>query len=366
MKMGVMKVGRHRRELAILVGLVVLGSALVGWTLVRSQRATLGCLPPMRSQSLAVGMSSEEQKTVMAAVGSSVVPGQVYVTTEGGKFFAGGGEPFRWQLRSSSVPGYVALALPSGHRDTLYEALDNLSRSTNGGRTWAHLSCRLILVSQPVWVSPRNPRVIYLAANTGDGVTGTSYGGFYSTRDGGRTWGRTLDSAALDAVAAAAGNPRDVTVSAPDGGVLRSRDGGQHWSSGLREHLSGLKGPQVLNLSYGPGLASFLWAASQQGVFRRSGSGQWSAAGLRGVYVSSVVPDARLSQTAFAVILDRGARRTTDGGKTWHRMSGLPSSITGVNVQALGDVVYAWGGRAIYRSNNHGKTWSRLSPLPRG
>lgn len=370
-----MRIAAHRRLFATAICAVLLAAALVGWSLARSTVNRLACLPvSSRGSSLAQGLDSGERRAVAGVVGSGVSRGVVYVTAGDGRLYVGGGRPFRWTRRPGLAPGYLVASTRSGHRDAIYARSQAVSRSINQGRSWRQLSCALVLDPNPLWLSPRNANVMYLAANAPDSPGGQADGGLYATSNSGRTWRRITnfpsvgggyqDKNVIRAVAADPRNSEDVTVGAEPGGVFRSTDGGKDWSFAAIRPRTTTAGPGVWSLAYGPGPTYFLWAGTESGVFRRSASGVWQPAGLPGENVW-VVPDARLSELAFAFPQYGGsATRSVDGGKTWRPMEGLPKKVIGINVQSGTDVAFAWSSQAIYRSNDHGKTWVKLPPLP--
>ena len=178
------------------------------------------------------------QWKIASVMGSSVVQDRLYATTEGDRFFVGGGNPFRWRKVSAAAPANLISARPSRGRDVLYAESRAIYRSAYGGRNWQRRSCDLVLGGpDSAAIASREPNVIYLAADAGDGPVGNGQGGFYRTRDGGRTWTRstTFPTAnshdeVLLAVAVDPTDPDDVTIGPNAGGVARSLDGGNDWT----------------------------------------------------------------------------------------------------------------------------------------
>lgn len=310
---------------------------------------------------------------VVTVLGSSVDPARLYVTTYQHRLFVGSGTPTHWQERTAPAPLRLVLVRPSHGHDVIYADLPSFFQSANGGTSWQRLSCNLIIDSSGAAISPQQPKVIYLGADAGDGPQGNNQGGFYATRDGGRSWTRELSDEIVRAVAVNPRNVNDATIAPNGGGVARTLDRGGHWTfADMGYKWVGQDGPQVESLAYGPGPSYTLWAAAQQGIFRRSG-GTWRPAGLQDRVTApdqdlSVVPDARSTRLVFAIRWTRSAFafRTLDSGKTWHRIPELPRGIRGISVRPADDTVYAWTNKWIYRSTDHGDTWTRLPAIPKG
>jgi photosystem II stability/assembly factor-like uncharacterized protein len=122
---------------------------------------------------------------------------------------------------------------------------DGVYRSTDAGRTWTNVGLRDAHQIGRIVVDPRNPDVLYVAAE-GDVFRPNAERGVYRSTNGGRTWERTLfvnDSTGAIDVAMDPANPRILYAamwqvrrtpwSLVDGGagsgLYRSVDGGGTW-----------------------------------------------------------------------------------------------------------------------------------------
>ena len=178
------------------------------------------------------------------------VDGGVWKTTNGGTTFEG-----QWQDEEAYSVGALAVApsdanvvwLGSGEGDPRNSVSYGLGvwRSTDGGRTWAHLGLRGTERIKRIVVDPRSPDVALVCA------LGREWGpnderGVFKTADGGKTWRKVLyidqDTGCSD-IDIDLSNPRNVYVGMwtfrrrpwrfDDGGKATafylSRDGGETW-----------------------------------------------------------------------------------------------------------------------------------------
>jgi photosystem II stability/assembly factor-like uncharacterized protein len=231
---------------------------------------------------------------------------------------------------------------------------DGMYKSTDGGRSWAHIGLADSQQIGRVLVDPRNPDVVYAAA------LGHPYGpnaerGVFRSRDGGRSWQKVLgkddDTGATD-LAFEPGNPEVIYAAlwqtrrtpwhiyppsnGPGSGLYKSTDGGDHWTA----------------LGHGlparPGRIGLAVAASRpQRVYA-----------MVDVVTGAVDPG--------------GLYRSDDGGATWthqsgdNRIWGRGWYFGGITVDPGNpDVVYACN-TALYRSEDGGKTFVPVKGAPGG
>ncbi len=167
-------------------------------------------------------------------------------------------------------------------------------RSTDAGRTWTHLGLSDSRHIGEVLVHPRDPDVAWVAA-LGHAFGDNEERGVFLTKDGGRSWKRTLfvdQRTGVVDLALDPANPRILFTTAwqvrrtphslesggPGSGLYRSADGGESWTR-----------------LEGGGLPDGIW-------------------GRAGVTISPADPD-----RVYAVIEaeDRGLYRSDDGGRTF-------------------------------------------------
>jgi len=248
-----------------------------------------------------------------------------------------------------------------------------------------------------VAVDPKNPGIIY--------VTGAS-GGVWKTENGGASWTPIFDKQGSFSIGVITIDPKNTSTlwvgtgeynsqrsAAYGDGLYRSDDAGRSWRKvGLEksEHIARIViDPRNSDVVYvaaqGP-----LWSdGGDRGLYKTTDGGKtWNAvlAPSERTGVTEVVLDPRNPDNILAAtwqrrrhvwtLIDGGPesslQRSTDGGKTWKKVSaGIPSTTLGRVGLAVSpanpDIVYATieaanneGG--IFRSSDGGITWEKRSP----
>ncbi|MSR01207.1 MAG: glycosyl hydrolase [Gemmatimonadetes bacterium] len=277
-------------------------------------------------------------------------------------------------------------------RGVMTSSGDGVYRSTDAGRTWKKIGLDSTRHISRIVVDPRNPDVVFVAAQ------GALYGpskqrGVYKSTDGGATWKNTLyvdEKTGAAELSMDAKNPRNlyaamwehgrlpwqVISGGPGSGLYRSTDGGETWEK-MTKGLPDKMGKMAIAVS----------RSNPDKVYALIESDSYGTA--RGLYVSAdagrswsqVTNEPRLLQRAWyyielfidpknenrVYVLSAPALRSNDGGKTWED----------VPVQH-GDTHNMWinpdnpdnfilsddGGAAI--TFDLGKSWSTLRNQPTG
>jgi photosystem II stability/assembly factor-like uncharacterized protein len=220
---------------------------------------------------------------------------------------------------------------------------DGVYKSLDAGRTWTNLGLKDTRQIGAVIVHPKNPDIVLVAA-LGHAFGPNDERGVFRTADGGRTWTKVLykdrDTGAIDVVFDP-GNPNIVYASlwqmrrqpwnfssgGPGSGLYKSTDAGVTWKHleghGLPEGILGRIGVSVAG--GGSGRVYAMIEAAEGGLFRSNDAGDtWTRVNddhrfrQRAWYYSHVFADPVSPDVVY--VLDTGAFRSADGGKTFELM----------------------------------------------
>ena len=277
--------------------------------------------------------------------------GGVWKTTDGGLYWRNVSDGFFERASVGAIA--VAMSDPNVVYAGMGEACirgnvshgDGVYRSTDGGRTWAHLGLAETRNIGKVRVHPHDPDTAFVAA------LGHAHGpnperGIFRTRDGGKTWKKVLSrgSAAggID-ISIDPTNPRIIFASlweavrkphqmisgGPGSGLFKSTDGGDTWTEisrnrGLPKGVLGKIGVAVSPAR--PDRVFALIEATDGGVFRsEDGGATWSKGSedrelrQRAWYYTHIYADPKDAETVWVLNVD--AYRSSDAGKTFLRQS---------------------------------------------
>jgi len=237
-----------------------------------------------------------------------------------------------------------------GDRNTLWvgSAGGGVWRSRDNGTTWRAVFDGHTMSIGAIRVAPGNPKVVWVGTGETWARNSVGYGdGVYKTTDGGDSWTRMglekteriariiVHPTRPDTVVVAATGP--LFADSPERGVYRTTDGGRTWEKTL--YVDARTG--AADLAVDPQNPDVLYAAMwtvrrQPWTFSSGGSGS-------------------------------GLYKSTDGGRTWRRLTdGLPSGDLGrigVAVSpARASRVYALveaKQTAFYRSDDAGEHWTK-------
>ena len=255
----------------------------------------------------------------------------------------------------ATAGGRVAAVAGTPQNDQLYylgTAGGGVWKSENGGATWDP-----VFEKEPVGavgavaIDPTNERVVWAGTGEANPRNDVSYGsGLYKSTDAAKTWTRvglagvwSISRIAIDpkdsrhVVVGGFGDPyRDST----DRGVYVTFDGGRSWQKTL--YLSPASGAS--DIAMDPRNPNLVYA------------GMWHFRRVPWTFTSGGV--------------DGGLFKSTDGGRTWKRLSGngLPSGLTGRIGLAIAPsrpnrifaLIEAKGG-ILWRSDDAGTHWTMVS-----
>jgi photosystem II stability/assembly factor-like uncharacterized protein len=217
---------------------------------------------------------------------------------------------------------------------------DGVYRSTDAGKTWTHVGLRDTMQIGRIRVHPQDPDHVYVAA-LGHTWGANAERGVFRSRDGGKTWSKSLfvddKTGAVDLVMDPA-NPRvlyaafwqaqrtpwSLESGGPGSGLHKTTDGGDVWKKLDGKGLP--KGPWGrVGVSISPARSERVYAvieAEDGGVFRSDDSGAtWERTNddrklrQRAWYYTHVTADPKEPDTVY--VLNVQLFRSKDGGKTF-------------------------------------------------
>ena len=140
--------------------------------------------------------------------------------------------------------GETTIRIDVSHGDGVY-------KSTDAGRTWAHVGLADTRFIGKIRVDPHNPEIVYVAA-LGHAFGPNSERGVFKSTDGGATWRKVLfvsDKAGAVDLSLDETNPRilyaaiweayrsfsQISSGGPESGLWQSSDGGETWAESQRQ-----------------------------------------------------------------------------------------------------------------------------------
>jgi photosystem II stability/assembly factor-like uncharacterized protein len=265
---------------------------------------------------------------------------------------------------------------------------DGIYKSTDGGKTWAHAGLNRTFQISRVRVHPKNPDLVYVAAQ-GHVWGANPERGIYRSKDGGHSWERVLfvseKAGACDLVIDPSNarilyaalwhvhrKPWALESGGPDGGIWRSADGGDTWkklAGGLPEGTVGNIGVAV-----SPARPDRIWAIVESkekgGVYRSDdGGAKWTRTNSenklrqRAWYYTRIYSDPKNADAVY--VLNTGFYRSGDGGKTFIpiRVPHGDNHDLWIDPEDPDRMIESNDGGANV-SFNGGKTWSSILNQP--
>jgi len=218
---------------------------------------------------------------------------------------------------------------------------DGVYKSTDGGKTWKHVGLEDTRQISRIRVHPKNPDIVYVAAQ-GHVWAPNADRGVFRSKDGGKTWQKILfrsDKAGACDLVIDPTNPNvlyagfwevyrkpwTLESGGPGSGIFKSTDGGDTWteitrSPGLPRGTIGIVG-----ITVSPANPDRLWAiieAEDGGVFRSDNGGRtWTKTNdqrnlrQRAWYYTRIYADPKNADEVY--VLNTGFYRSNDGGRTF-------------------------------------------------
>lgn len=293
----------------------------------------------------AAGGTQTPARGGQAAQGDSAAPGGIPANALSAFRFRSIGPAF--------TSGRVGdIAVDPRDKKTWYVAVASggVWKTENAGTTWSSIFDGQTGVYSigVVTLDPRDPNTVWVGTGENNAQRSVSYGdGVYKSEDGGRTW-RNMGLKASEHIGKIVVDPRDskvvyVAAQGPlwaeggDRGLYKTTDGGETWT----RILAGTKWAGVNEVDLDPRNPDILLASTWQ---RHRHVWGYIAGGP-----------------------ESGLHRSTDGGKTWKKVTAVPEGEGRIGLArspSRPDVLYAIVEAAnnrggVYRSDDNGVSWNR-------
>ncbi len=307
------------------------------------------CIGPFRGGRV-VAVSGDSQNSNVFYFGACA--GGVWKTTDGGTYWENVSDGF---FRTAAVgalevapsdpnviyagTGETTIRIDVSHGDGVY-------KSTDAGKTGAHIGLEDTRHIGKIRVHPTNPDIVYVAA-LGHAFGPNATRGVFKSIDGGATWRNVLyksDKAGAVDLSINPTNPRilyasiweaqrsfsQISSGGPESGLWRSTDGGETWTDLTNNPgmPTGLKGK--IGVSASPAQSGRVWALiehrTEGGMYRSDNGGDtWEKVCdnqnlmSRAWYYTHVTADTQDSDTVY--VNNLSFYKSTDGGKTFFEIA---------------------------------------------
>ena len=300
---------------------------------------------------------------VTAVTGVSSQPMVFYFGGTGGGVWKSTDGGINWEpITDGSVFGtgsVGAIGLSDSDPNTIYVGMgespirgnvshgDGVYKSTDGGKTWKHIGLEDTRQISRIRVHPKNPDIVYVAAQ-GHVWSANDDRGVFRSKDGGKSWQKVLfrsnKAGACDLIidptnpnVLYAGfwevyrKPWTMESGGPGSGIFKSTDGGETWTEITRNPGLPRGTIGIVGITVSPANPDRLWAiveAEDGGVFRSDDGGKtWTKTNdqrnlrQRAWYYSRIYADPKNADSVY--VLNTGFYRSNDGGRTFANI-GVP------------------------------------------
>ena len=218
---------------------------------------------------------------------------------------------------------------------------DGVYKSTDAGKTWKHIGLEDTRQISRIRVHPKNPDIVYVAAQ-GHVWAPNPDRGIFRSKDGGKTWQKVLfrsDKAGACDLVIDSTNPNvlyagfwevyrkpwTLESGGPGSGIFKSTDGGDNWTEITRNPGLPRGTIGIVGITVSPANPDRVWAiveAEDGGVFRSDNGGRtWTRTNeqrnlrQRAWYYTRIYADPKNADTVY--VLNTGFYRSNDGGRTF-------------------------------------------------
>jgi photosystem II stability/assembly factor-like uncharacterized protein len=268
--------------------------------------------------------------------------------------------PGSWKSIGPPGGSVYALVYAPSRPQTMYASVDGgVYGTTNGGASWAFARAGLTGIDavDSLAVSPADPSTVYAVEDSGR---------LSKSLDGGASWTPTASFRVSRVVTPAKGSGTVYAVNYQ--GLYRSMNGGATWKK-LTIGLPIPYGPLFLvadpvdpNRLYAEVVVD--QASSETRLYTTAdGGASWKPVGSRGlpadVYIAAIDP--QFPQILYASGASDQIYKSRDRGASWRPVGIAPDSYLALQVDpSRSNVVFAWGGNVVARSEDGGLTWAEV------
>ncbi|MBK8518567.1 MAG: glycosyl hydrolase [Saprospiraceae bacterium] len=269
---------------------------------------------------------------------------------------------------------------------------DGVYKSTDAGKTWKKIGLELTQHIARIVVHPKNPDIVFVAAQ-GALYSKSAERGIFKSSDGGSTWSKVLyidDKTGCAELSMDMNNPLilyaamwehgrlpwKVISGGPGSGLYKSTDGGVIWDK-INEGLPKELGKMAISVcrSNSEKVYALVESDSEKGLgglFVSNNAGKsWSRTSSdnrliqRAWYYIEVFTDPKDENTLY--VMSAPALRSIDGGKSWENLSGQHGDYHNLWINPDNPknmIISDDGGSCV--SVNFGKSWSPQTNMPTG
>jgi photosystem II stability/assembly factor-like uncharacterized protein len=261
---------------------------------------------------------------------------------------------------------------------------DGVYKSTDAGKTWAHIGFEHSDAISRIRIHPKNPDIVFVA-DFGRYDVPSAERGLFKTTDGGKTWRKVLSrddkTGAVD-LSIDRNNP-DVMYAAlweayrveysmssggPGSGLFKSTDGGEHWTEITRNPglPSGIVGKIGVAVSGADSNRVYALVENENGgLFSSDDAGAtWTLVNAgrilrqRAFYYTHVYADPKNKDIVFGQ--DTGTLWSHDGGKTMVNFAGGDSHDLWIDPDDTNHIIHSndSGTAVSFNAQANTRTWS--------
>ena len=287
-----------------------------------------------------------------------------------------------------SDPNVVYVGMGEGCLRSNISHGDGVYKSIDAGKTWENIGLRDSSQIGRVYVDPKNPDLVYVAA------IGHPYGpnaerGLFRSTDGGKTWKKILfvdDKTGAADISVDPSNPRTMYVSTwqvlrrpwdiydagPGSGIYKTTDGGDTWTKLKNGLPTGDLGK--IGLAVSAADPQRIWATiggDSGGIFRSDdGGNNWTLLDgafemhSRQYYYGHIFADPQERDTVYT-FTSKSFYKSTDGGKAWSVLQAPHGDFHGLWIDPhdhLRMINGNDGGATV--TFDGGKSWSSIMNQP--